>query len=89
MFLDWETVSVFKVPIGLAVAAAAGAETRAAASGKPISCVGAAVQQSDLMVDLQAHFASMVDAGSVEQRIGFSTGKAAEQDGLSVLPCVA
>ena len=41
------------------------------------------------MVDLQPHFASMVVAGSIEERIGFSTGKAAEQDGLSVLLCMA
>ena len=31
----------------------------------------------------------MVDAGSIEQSIGFSTSKAAQQDGLSVLLGVA
>ena len=58
----------------------------AAASGRQAAAYGRAVGlQSDLVVDLQAHFAGTVDAGSIEQGIGFSTGKAAQQNGLSVL----
>ena len=44
---------------------------------------------SHLLINLQPDFASMIDTTPVEQGIGFSCGKAAQQYGLSVLLGVA
>ncbi len=43
---------------------------------------------SYLISHLEPDFASMIDAHSVEQGIGLSCGKAAEQDSLPMLLCM-
>lgn len=40
---------------------------------------------SYLVMNLEPDFAGTIDAGSVEEGVGFSSGEAAEQNGLSVL----